>query len=364
MKLFLIGATGWIGRQVLEVFREIPLDYEIFGITAHKNEKKLFEIFKRFKPRYAVITGKEKGKYREFFYGTKIINEIIDKCDVVLFACAGTSLAKHFLYALQKSKKILMANKEIIVSFGEIIPRKYFKKIFPLDSEHSSLFQLISKFKRIDIEKFVITASGGPFFRKRKSEKIKISDVLKHPVWRMGKKITIDSATMMNKALEVIEAHYLFGIPASRIEVMVHPQSIVHSLIFLKDGNIFANLFYPDMKYPILYALGFPERKSNNFKRINFKELTLNFYTLNKRENKPVELARFAIEKKNGYPAVLNSANEEAVNLFLKGKIEFREIIMLVEKVMEKYKPLKIRDFEDIYQIEEWARNKIRKIVG
>ncbi|MEO0232054.1 MAG: 1-deoxy-D-xylulose-5-phosphate reductoisomerase [candidate division WOR-3 bacterium] len=363
MKIFLFGATGWIGRQVLKVLEKIKFDYEIFAITANKREDNLYKIFKKWKPKYAFITGKKSGKYKEFIYGKEKINDVIDKSDIIIFACSGTDLAENFFHALKKNKKILISNKEIIVSFGEIIPEKYFDNIIPLDSEHSSLFQLLKKIDFSEIEKIAITASGGPFFGREKLEDIKFEEVFLHPVWKMGKKITVDSATMMNKGLEIIEAHYLFKIPASKIEVIVHPQAIIHSFILTKDGFVFSNMFYPDMKYPILYALSYPERKENDFKKINFDDLSLYFHKINKEENKAIELAYFAVDKKNGYPAVLNFADEEAVNLFLKRKIKFKEIIPIVEKVFESYAPFKVKKFDDIKEIEIWTKKKIEEIL-
>lgn len=363
MKIFLFGATGWIGKQILEVLEKIKFDYEIFAITANKREDKLYKIFKKWKTRYAFITGKKSGKYKEFIYGKERINEVIDKSDIIIFACSGTDLADNFFYALNKNKKILISNKEIIVSFGEIIPQNYFENLVPLDSEHSSLFQLLKKFDISEIEKVAITASGGPFFGKERLEDIKFKEVFSHPVWKMGKKITVDSATMMNKGLEIIELHYLFKIPASKIEIIVHPQAILHSFIFTKDGFVFSNMFYPDMKYPILYALSYPERKENAFKKINFCDLNLYFYKIKKGENKAIELAYFALDKKNGYPAVLNFADEEAVNLFLKRKIKFKEIVPLVEKVIESFIPFKVKNFDDVKEIKEWTREKIKEFL-
>ncbi len=363
MKLFLFGATGWIGKQVLEVLERVPSEYQVFAVTANKREDKLLKILEKWKVKYGIITGKKRGKYKNLFYGTEKIPGLIEEADVVIFACAGTSLAKYLFYAFEKNKKILLSNKEIIVSFGEIMPQKHIKKILPIDSEHSSLFQLLNKFKFSEIRKVVITASGGPFFRRKSLKRITIKEALKHPVWRMGKKITIDSATMMNKSLEIIEAHYLFKIPPSKIDIIVHPQSIVHSLVFTNDGVVFANMFYPDMKYPILYALGFPDRKPNNFKRIDFKNLKMNFHILKKKDSRAIDMGYFSIENKKGYPAVLNFANEEAVNFFLKGKIKFNQIISLVEKTMNSYRPFRIKTFEDICEIEKWAKNKIREFV-
>jgi len=360
MKIFLFGATGWMGKNFLNVLEKNPSNFEILGITANKREDKLYKIFKKWKPKYAIITGKEKGKYKEFIYGKERINEFIDESDLIIFLSSGTSLAENLFYALNKNKKILISNKEIIVAFGEIIPEEYFERIIPLDSEHSSLFQLLKKFDISEIEKIAITASGGPFFKKMPKE-IKIKDVLSHPVWKMGKKITVDSATMMNKALEIIETHYLFKIPASKIDVIVHPEAMVHSLIFTIDGFVFLNMFYPDMRYPILYSLFYPERKENNLKRINFSNLNLNFYSL--KGKKPLNLAYFSISKKNGYPSLLNFADEEAVNLFLNKKIEFKEIVPLIEKVFESFKPFKIKEIEDVREIERWTKNKIKEIL-
>lgn len=363
MKIFLFGATGWIGRQVLQVFEKIKFDYEIFAISANKREDKLYKIFMKYKPKYAFITGKKSGRYKEFIYGKEKINEVIDKSDIIIFACSGTELADNFFYALSKNKKILISNKEIIVSFGEVIPQKYFDNLIPLDSEHSSLFQLLKKFDISEIKKVAITASGGPFFGRKKLENIKFKEVFLHPVWKMGKKITVDSATMINKGLEIIEVHYLFNIPVEKIEVIIHPQAIIHSLIFTKDGFIFSNMFYPDMKYPILYALSFPERIENSFKKIDFSNLNLYFYKVKKGEYRGIDLAYFAANNKNGYPAVLNFADEEAVNLFLKRKIEFKDIIPLIEKVLESYTPFKVKDFNDIKEIEIWTKKKIKEII-
>ncbi len=362
MKIFLFGATGWIGRQVLEVLKEMKFGYELFAITANKREDKLYEIFMEWKPKYAFLTGKKTSKYKEFICGKERINEVIDKSDIIIFACSGTDLADNFFYALYKNKKILISNKEIIVSFGEIIEPKYFENIIPLDSEHSSLFQLLKNFDISEIEKVAITASGGPFFG-RKKKNIKFKEVFFHPVWRMGKKITVDSATMMNKGLEIIEVHYLFKIPPSKIEVIIHPQAIFHSFVFTKDGFIFSNMFYPDMKYPILYAFSYPHRLENNFKKIDFSDLNLYFCKIKKDEYKGIELAYFAAENKNGCPAVLNFADEEAVNLFLRKKIEFKDIIPIVEKVFESYVPFKVKDFDEIKKIEEWTKAKVKEIL-
>ena len=352
-QIAILGSTGSIGTQALEVISKHPSLFDIEILTANNNSSLLIQQAKKFKPNTVVINNKE--KYKEVndvlfdlgikvFAGEESLEGVVegDNIDIVLTALVGYSGLKPTISAIKKGKKIALANKETLVVAGDLITNmcdKYGAQIYPVDSEHSAIFQCLIGEGYNPIEKIYLTASGGPFRGMKTNEltNIKKDQALKHPNWNMGAKITIDSASLMNKGLEVIEAKWLFNLDPSQIEVVVHPQSIIHSAIQFNDGSIKAQLGLPDMKLPIQYALGFPKRLENNFKRFSFMDYpNLTFEKPDIGTFKNLGLAYQAIEKGGNMPCVLNAANEIAVDAFLNNKIGFLNMSDLIANCLEK----------------------------
>ena len=352
-KIAILGSTGSIGVQALDVVSKHPLLFEIGVLTANLNSKLLIKQAKKFKPNAVVICNEEKynevndalfGLGIKVFSGKKSLEEVVvfDSIDIVLTALVGYSGLKPTIKAIKAGKNIALANKETLVVAGDLITRlceNYGTKIYPVDSEHSAIFQCLIGEHYNPIEKIYLTASGGPFRGMKKDELSKITknQALKHPNWSMGAKITIDSASLMNKGLEVIEAKWLFGLEANQIDVVVHPQSIIHSAVQFEDGSIKAQMGVPDMKLPIQYALGFPKRLKNDFPRfsfMDFPELTFERPDLNTFQN--LQLAYDAMQKGGNMPCVLNAANEIAVTAFLEDRIKFLNMSDLIGNCMEK----------------------------
>ena len=352
-QIAILGSTGSIGTQALEVISKHPSLFDIEILTANNNSSLLIQQAKKFKPNTVVINNKE--KYKEVndvlfdlgikvFAGEESLEGVVegDNIDIVLTALVGYSGLKPTISAIKKGKKIALANKETLVVAGDLITNmcdKYGAQIYPVDSEHSAIFQCLIGEGYNPIEKIYLTASGGPFRGMKTNDltNIKKDQALKHPNWNMGAKITIDSASLMNKGLEVIEAKWLFNLDPSQIEVVVHPQSIIHSAIQFNDGSIKAQLGLPDMKLPIQYALGFPKRLENNFKRFSFMDYpNLTFEKPDIGTFKNLGLAYQAIEKGGNMPCVLNAANEIAVDAFLNNKLGFLNMSDLIANCLEK----------------------------
>ena len=293
----------------------------------------------------------------------------LERAELVLVALVGAMGLRPLLRAIEAKKTIALANKEPMVMAGEIIKKRAEKnsvRLIPVDSEHCAIFQLLEKKGREEIKKVILSASGGPF-RKRSGKDLKEvspQEALAHPTWKMGKKISIDSATLMNKALELIEARWFFDLKVSQLEVIIHPQSIVHSLVELKDGSVLAHLSRPDMRIPISYALFYPQRAELDFPRLNLAKV-------GKLEFEPVDFNRFpalllgynALKKGGTMPAVMNASNEVAVEAFLSGKIRFNRIVELVEKVMKEHKPILARSLEQVLQADAWARARTKELI-
>ncbi len=351
-KIALLGSTGSIGTQALEVISEHANLFEVEVLTANNNSTLLIEQAKKFKPNTVVVGNEEKytkvnGALFDLgikvFAGEKSLEDVVEgeNIDVVLTALVGYAGLKPTIKAIKAGKNIALANKETLVVAGDLITKlcqQYGVSIYPVDSEHSAIFQcLVGEIN--PIEKIYLTASGGPFRGKLKSDLLNITkaQALKHPNWEMGAKITIDSASLMNKGLEVIEAKWLFDLRAEQIDVVVHPQSIIHSAVQFEDGSIKAQLGIPDMKLPIQYALGFPERLKNTFKRFNFLDYpNLTFEKPDLETFRNLQLAYNAMEKGGNMPCVLNAANEIAVAAFLQDKIGFLNMSDLIADCMEK----------------------------
>ena len=352
-QIAILGSTGSIGTQALEVINEHSDLFEVEVLTANNNSALLIEQAKKFKPNTVVITNED--KYKEVddalfdlgikvFAGAQSLEEVVEgeNIDIVLTALVGYSGLKPTIRAIKAKKNIALANKETLVVAGDLITKlcqEYNVQIYPVDSEHSAIFQCLVGEVYNPIEKIYLTASGGPFrgWAKEKLQNIKKEQALKHPNWEMGAKITIDSATLMNKGLEVIEAKWLFDLKAEQIEVVVHPQSIIHSAVQFEDGSIKAQLGVPDMKLPIQYALGFPERLKNNFKRFSFMDYpSLTFEKPDLETFRNLQLAYNAMGKGGNMPCILNAANEIAVEAFLNDKIGFLNMSDLIVDCMEK----------------------------
>ncbi len=352
-KIAILGSTGSIGTQALEVIERNPELFEVEVLTANNSVELLIQQAKKFQPNVVVIANKD--NYRlvsdaledediKVYAGEEALNQVVemDTIDLVLTAMVGYSGLIPTYNAVKAGKPIALANKETLVVAGEIITKAALEKqvdLLPVDSEHSAIFQcLVGEFMN-PIEKIYLTCSGGPFRGKTLDElqHVTVDDALAHPNWDMGAKITIDSATLMNKGFEVIEAHWLFGLPASKIDVIVHPESIVHSIVQFEDGSMKAQMGLPDMKLPIQYAMGFPNRIKNNFPRFNFLDYpSLHFEQPNTEIFRNLALAFAAMEKGGNMPCILNAANEIVVEAFLKRKISFLQMPEIIEQAMNK----------------------------
>jgi 1-deoxy-D-xylulose-5-phosphate reductoisomerase len=379
-QIAILGSTGSIGTQALEVINEHSDLFEVEVLTANNNSALLIEQAKKFKPNTVVITNEE--KYKEVdaalfdlgikvFAGDQSLEEVVEgeNIDIVLTALVGYSGLKPTIRAIKAKKNIALANKETLVVAGDLITKlcqEYNVQIYPVDSEHSAIFQCLVGEVYNPIEKIYLTASGGPFrgWAKEKLQKIKKEQALKHPNWEMGAKITIDSATLMNKGLEVIEAKWLFDLKAEQIEVVVHPQSIIHSAVQFEDGSIKAQLGIPDMKLPIQYALGFPERLKNTFKRFNFMDYpNLTFEKPDAKTFRNLQLAYDAMEKGGNMPCILNAANEIAVAAFLQDKIGFLNMSDLIADCMEKITFVSNPTLEDYIATDEATRKLANELL-
>ncbi|RTZ93899.1 MAG: 1-deoxy-D-xylulose-5-phosphate reductoisomerase [Deltaproteobacteria bacterium] len=356
--LAILGATGSIGENALEVVRQYPERFRVVSLSAHKNVSRLVKEIETFHPDVVAVTdldafqevSKRVGHVTKVLSGEEgaIAAATYEGVDLVVSAMVGAAGLRPTLAAIQAGKDIALANKETLVIGGELIMpavKASGIQLIPIDSEHSAIFQSVLGHSKREIRRLILTASGGPF-RTWSLERMKTvtpGDALRHPNWEMGAKVTIDSATMMNKGLEVIEAHWLFGIPPEKIEVLVHPESIVHSMVEYLDGVIMAQLGIPDMRIPIAYALGYPERMDMGLKPLDLVEIgTLTFEKPNVTRFPALRLAYEAIRKGQTFPAVMNAANEIAVSAFLEGRISFLQIPDVVSYAMTRHEPAEV----------------------
>ena len=374
----ILGSTGSIGTQTLDVARAHADKLTVEVLTAGRNAQLLIEQAREFVPNTVVIA--DESKYSEVksaladldikvWAGAKAIEDVVQMStvDTVVTAMVGYAGLSSTIKAIEAGKNIALANKETLVVAGELITKlvaKHKVKVTPVDSEHSAIFQCLVG--EPDVEKLIITASGGPF-RTKSIDELRTAtpqQALKHPNWNMGAKITIDSATMMNKGLEVIEAHWLFGIPYEQIEVTVHPQSIIHSMVQFIDGSVKAQMGLPDMKLPIQYALSYPDRWPSDFGRINFKsQQPLTFEAPDLEKFRCLALAYEALGKGGNMPAIMNAANEVAVDAFLKGRIGFLDIAETIGKTMQQMPFISQPTYDDYVATDRESREFARKIV-
>lgn len=373
-RIAILGSTGSIGTQALDVISLHPDLFQVEMLSAGSNAELLIAQAKKFNPNAVVICNKEKyGEVKDaldgldikVFAGVESAGDLAggSNVDIVLASMVGFSGLAPTISAIKKGKVIALANKETLVAAGSIVTRlakENGSPILPVDSEHSAIFQCLQG-ERAKVEKILLTASGGPFFNlpEEKFNDITVEQALNHPNWKMGSKVTIDSASMMNKGLEIMEAAWLFGIPVDQIEVVVHPQSIIHSMVQFSDGSIKAQLGYPDMRVPIQYALSYPNRIDLDTKRISFPELSqLTFFSPDLKKFPCLRIAYEAFNKGGNIPCAMNAANEVAVAAFLRGQIKFTQIPTVIEKTIEKCNFVASPTVEDIFSTDRISKEK------
>ncbi len=373
-KIALLGSTGSIGTQTLEVIDGLGEDYRVVALAAGSNYKLFSKQIGKYKPEYAALENENSlKKIKEIVNGERchygegqegqLLAASWPSADLVVLAQVGFSGFEPLIAALNSGKKVALANKESLVIGGEILQRLGLldrERIFPVDSEHSAIKQCWTARNREEIARIYLTASGGPFYGMKRAElqNIRPEEALQHPNWKMGPKITVDSATMMNKGLEVIEAKWLFELSLNQINVVIHRQSIVHSMVEFVDGSTIAQLGLPDMRTPIQYALTYPERKRSQVGSYNPYGSTLTFAEPDHVNFPSLKLAFRAAEAGGTMPAVLNGANEVAVELFLARKLSFIAIPDLIEKVMDLHDNIEIPEVSDVITADRWAREK------
>lgn len=376
-KIGILGSTGSIGTQSLQVIRGNSDKFQVTALGCGKNIELLKAQILEFQPEMVAVEREadvklikaDFPKLKVFWGDEGLINIAKSECNMVLNGLMGMKGLSPTMAAIEAGKDIALANKETLVAGGSLVMEKAREKgvkILPIDSEHSAIFQCLEGNQNRKIKRILLTCSGGPFrnFTKDELEKVTLQDALKHPKWNMGKKITIDSATLMNKGLEVIEAKWLFDVEPKDIEVLVHPQSIVHSAVEYEDNSVIAQLGIPDMQIPISLALGYPNRIKNNDAPLDFfnmgKELT--FEKPDMDTFRCLKIAYEAINEGGSYPLVMNGANEVLVDLFLKEKIEFKDISLLIDKVLEKHKVHDNLDMDSILEIDRETREYTEKL--
>lgn len=377
-KISILGSTGSVGTQTLEVIDYLDDEWDVISLSAYSNIDLLEQQIKKYQPKYAVVIDNKSAKTLKdklTNHSTKILKGInnlekiasLPELDLVINSIVGAAGLKPSIAALEVGHKLGLANKESLVIGGHLISEIIEKNnsyILPVDSEHNAIFHLLESKEAREIKNILLTASGGPFFSKSMNEmsKVTVEEALNHPNWDMGNKITIDSATMMNKGLEVIEAHWLFDMDYDNIKVVVHPESIIHSMVEFLDKTITAELGVPDMKTPIQSVLTYPKKTQSNVESLNLFEVgQLNFKKPDFNKFTNLKLAFEAGKKGGSMPVVLNAANEVAVNLFLNKKISFLEISEIIEKTIEKHKKVDFPGVEDIMAIDNWARKTAKE---
>jgi len=364
--IVILGSTGSIGQQAMDVVRQFPSKFKVKGLAAGSNVKLLTAQIQEFKPDMVYSPRPIRAGSAKLVSMEEMASH--PDIDIVIIATSGSVALKPIIAAIHSGKKIGLSNKEILVSAGHILTseaKKYRAQILPIDSEHSAIWQCL-RGERSAVSKLILTASGGPFYSLNPSQMSRVtpSEALAHPTWKMGKKVTIDSATLMNKGLEVIEAHWLFSMPFDRINVIIHRKSIVHSLVEFTDGSLKAQLSLPDMHLPIQYALSFPHRLRNtNRQRLNLTDNELSFEPVPFEKFPCLSLAVEAGKKGGTYPAVLCAADEVAVQQFLEGQIRFTDIAPIIEKTLSAHTVIANPDLEQVMAADAWARKTTIKTI-
>ncbi len=378
--IVILGSTGTIGVNALDVIRTFKRRFKVVGLVAGRNLELLAEQIAEFSPRIVGVRNRDDVDALRKLTGRRRVTLVSGEdgsvavatepsADFVLAAIVGGAGLVPTFAAVQAGKDVGLANKEALVMSGDLFVREARKRgvaLLPVDSEHSAVFQCLEGNRREDVDKIILTASGGPFLRTplRELRRVTINQALRHPTWKMGPKITVDSATMMNKGLEVIEAHWLFGVPSARVEVIIHPQSIVHSMVRFRDGAVMAQLGIPDMRIPIAYALSYPERLEIGLAPLDLKKQgELTFKEVDGRRYPALDIAYAALAEGGTAPSVLNAANEVAVAAFLDGRIGFRQIHEISAQAVESHHSTKPRTLQQILEVDRWARAFAKEIV-
>lgn len=373
-KIVILGSTGSIGKQTVEVILS-QKNIQVIGLSANENVALMKEQIEILKPQKVAMMDKAAAAELRKQVGIPVLEgleglielALMEETDMVVTAVVGMIGLRPTVAAIEAGKDIALANKETLVTAGHIIMplvKKHQVKLIPVDSEHSAIFQCLQGNEKNRVESITITASGGPFLGKTREALMDISveQALNHPNWSMGAKITVDSSTLVNKGLEVMEAKWLFDLEPDQIQVVVHPQSIIHSLVTYEDGSMMAQLGYPDMKLPIQYAIGYPKRLCNTHKRLKLSEIgKLTFLEPDVNTFKGLALAYRAMEVGKSLPVVYNAANEAAVERFLKGEIRYLDITDYIEKAMDEHIVIPCETIEDILQVEAWSHKNVRK---
>jgi 1-deoxy-D-xylulose-5-phosphate reductoisomerase len=381
-KIVILGSSGSIGTQTLDLVSKMKNTISVEGLSVYKNVEILKKQIKRFRPKAVSVQDPSDAESlkkwcllnsvkMDVYSGHSGLRRLVEmpQADMVISAVVGAAGLKPVIRAIERGKDIAIANKEALVMSGKEIMRLAAKKkvsVLPVDSEHSAIFQCCTGEKKSQIKKIILTASGGPFYKYDKDfSEITVEQALDHPTWKMGKKITIDSATLMNKGLEAIEASILFDIPIDKIEIVIHPQSIVHSMVEYVDGSVIAQLSNPDMKLPIQYALTYPERTKGYIKPLNLAEAgKLEFYEPDFKRFPCLGLAYDAATKGGTLPAVMSAANEAAVSAFINKDIKFTDIAVIVGKTMKAHKIKKTQKIDDYVEADAWARIYAKSLIN
>lgn len=367
-RVVVLGSTGSIGKQTLDVIADHPNDLRVVGLAAKSNAKLLQEQAGRFDVRYLALADEVTGSGAPF--GPKALEQIatLDEADIAVICVAGVIGLLPTIAAIKAGKAIALASKEVLVAAGEVVMpliRQAGVVLTPIDSEHSAIFQCLQGYRSDQVEELIITASGGPFRGKKGPdlEHVTVDEALNHPTWRMGGKITIDSATLMNKGLELLEARWLFGVDVERVRVVVHPQSVVHSMVKFKDGSVLGQLGWPNMRLPIAYALLYPERTPNTLRPWNPEDTpALTFEPVNHETFPSIDLARHSARIGGTMPCALNAANEIAANAFLERKLRFLDIPCIVQRVMEEHEVLPAT-LDNVLAVDAKTRAFSRKLI-
>lgn len=379
-KISILGSTGSIGRNALEVVSRSKNKWNVVGLAAGRNKELFQKQVAEFNPEIISLEREEdaaefRREYPEYsskiFHGQEGAEAVarFEENDIVLSAITGINGLRPTMGAVQAGKRVALANKESLVVAGPLImetAKQTGSQIIPVDSEHSGVFQCLAKEEKDHVKKVILTASGGPFFR-LPAEEMKnksLDEVLDHPRWKMGKKVTIDSATLMNKGLELIEAHWLFGLEPDQLDMLIHPQSIVHSLVEMRDGSVLAQLSPTDMKIPIQYALTYPERAESLTPSLDLSQVrALEFYEIDDQKFPLVKLARVALDEGDSVAVALNAANEVAVEAFIEGEILFSDIAEIVTATVEDHTKRKIKNLEEIFDIDRETKRQTRNLI-
>ncbi|MFN6066886.1 MAG: 1-deoxy-D-xylulose-5-phosphate reductoisomerase [Pseudanabaena sp.] len=377
-RITLLGSTGSIGTQTLDIVAEYPEKFQVVGMTAGGNIELFAQQIRKFQPELVAIANETKLAELKEAIADLAVKPIIlagaegvetvaayGDSEAVVTGIVGCAGLLPTIAAIKAGKNIALANKETLIAGGEVVVplvKKHGVKLLPADSEHSAIFQCLQGVPEGGLRRIILTASGGAF-RDRPTEElasVTVADALKHPNWAMGKKITIDSATLMNKGLEVIEAHYLFGVDSDKIEIVIHPQSIIHSLIELEDTSVLAQLGLPDMRLPLLYSLSYPDRIPTQWERLDLVKCgTLTFRAPDHQKYPCMDLAYAAGRAGGTMPAVLNAANEQVVELFLQERVRYVQIADLIKHVCDRHNLISKPELEDILEADKWARNEV-----